>query len=435
MRISALVAILRAFLLITTSAQAAHRVRKLALGLAATGMVAVAALPAAAPAALPCTPWSVRTIASGANTTAPALGHLENVVADPRGYLFVSATDHDAILRMTPDGQYSEVVPLLHAPGGLLIAHNVFYYATGDDAQSGLENRPDGTIRTIDFRKGNARATYATGLTMPDSLAMLPNGDLVVSRSVGGSQTGVTLVPASDPAHPRTKWANLGDTNGVAVDPTGTYLFVTSSANVYRVLISDPTRIDMVASLGPAKGLDDMTIDDSGLVYIAANGSGEIIRLDPRDGSTCVLASGLVNPSAVEFGAGNGWPATHLFVVGFDGVVRELTPPPSQAPAPPPGTVPPDGSPGRPALRPQLTLTAQPRSIKRWRRSCVRFTARAEGRRVRKATVRFVHKNKKTDSRGGAVFCVRPRRSGTLTALASKPGLRDTRTKVLVRAR
>jgi SMP-30/Gluconolactonase/LRE-like region len=434
MRIGAL----RAFLPITAGAQATGRVRKLVLVLAA-GMALAAALPARAPAALPCTPWSVRTITSGAATAhTPAMGSLENVVADPRGYLFMSATDKDAIFRMTPDGQYVDAIPLLHAPGGLLIAHNVFYYATGDDAQSGLENRPDGTIRTVDFGNGNARATYASGLTMPDGLAMLPNGDLVVSRSVGGSQTGITLVPALDPAHPRTKWASLGDTSGMAVDPTGSYLYVdetrTSGSYVYRVRIDDPSQIDVVASFA-AKRLDDMTIDGLGVLYIAANDSGEIVRLDPRDGSTCVIASGLGRPSAVKFGAGNGFPTTHLFVVGFDGAVRELAPPSSQEPSPPPGTVPPAGSPGRPTVRPRITLTAQPRSIKRGRRTCVRFTARAERRSVRGARVRFAHKNKKTNSRGRAVFCVRPRRGGTLTAYASKPGMRDTRTKVLVRAR
>jgi hypothetical protein len=429
---------LRTFLSITAGAQGTRRVSKLALALAA-GVALATALPAPAPAALPCTPWSVRTIVSGTETaTTWAPGSLENVVADPRGYLFISATDQDAIIRMTPDGQYSRAIPLLHAPGGLLIAHNVFYYATGDDTQSGLENRPDGTIRTVDFGNRNARATYASGLTMPDGLAMLPNGDLVVSRSVGGSQTGITLVPALDPAHPRTKWASLGDTSGMAVDPTGTYLYVdetlTSGSNVYRVRIDDPSQIDVIASFA-AKRLDDMTIDGSGVLYIAANDSGEVIRLDPRDGSTCVIASGLGRPSAVKFGAGNGFPTTQLFVVGFEGAVRELAPPSTQEPPPPPGTAPPGGSPSQPTLRPRITLTAQPRSIKRGRRTCVRFTARTGRRSVRGARVRFAHKNKKTNSRGYAVFCVRPRRGGTLTAFASKPGMRDTRTKVLVRAR
>jgi hypothetical protein len=82
-----------------------------------------------------------------------------------------------------------------------------------------------------------------------------------------------------------------------------------------------------------------------------------------------------------------------------------------------------------------MTLTAQPRSIKRGRRTCVRFTARTERRGVRGARVRFARKSKKTNGRGSAVFCVRPHRSGTLTAFVSKPGLRDARTKVLVRAR
>jgi sugar lactone lactonase YvrE len=408
--------------------------RKHAFWLAAAAAITAAAAPAPSAAALPCAPWAMRTVSSGLE---PALGHLEHVVADPRGYLFISASDHDAILRMTPDGQYSTAVPLLHAPGGLLIARNVFYYATGDDADSGLENRSDGTIRTIDFGNRNARATYASGLTMPDGLAMLPNGDLVVSRSVGGSQTGITLIPASDPAHPRTKWANLGDTNGIAVDPTGTYLYVdetlTNASNVYRIRIDDPSQIDLVTSVGgaPAKRLDDMTVDGSGVLYIAANGSGEVIRLNPGDGSTCVIASGLGNPSAVNFGAGNQWPATHLFVVGFDGTVRELTPPRDQTPAPPPGTSPPDPV----TIRPQMTLTAYPRWLTRGRRSCVRFTARADRRRVRKATIRFAGRTKITDSRGTVVICVRPRRSGTLTAFVTKPGMKRGTTEVRVRRR
>src|SRR5207248_260258 len=188
-----------------------------------------------------------------------------------------------------------------------------------------------------------------------------------------------------DPSHPQANWAKLSDTNGMAVDPTGTYLYVdetfTNASNVYRVLISDPSQIDVVASLGssvPPKGLDDMTIDGSGILYVAANGAGEVIRLDPSDQSTCEIASGLGNPSAVKFGAGRGWRATDLFVVGFDGTVRELTPPLDQKPVPPGALqqqTPPEKH-GEPAIA--MTLSAHPRSIKRGKRSCVRFTARAE---------------------------------------------------------
>jgi hypothetical protein len=83
--------------------------------------------------------------------------------------------------------------------------------------------------------------------------------------------------------------------------------------------------------VGEAKGLDDMTIDRAGVLYLAANGSGEIIRLDPRTGTSCAIAggagSGWRNTSAVKFGCGPGWRSDRLYAVGFDGVVHELIPP------------------------------------------------------------------------------------------------------------
>jgi sugar lactone lactonase YvrE len=400
-------------------------VRKLALGLATAGVLAAAALPTAAPAALPCAPWTMRTIASG-------LGTLENVLPDGTGGLLISATDQNAILRMTPDGQSSLFVPSVNAPGGMRIVADVLYFNTGNAAASGATNATDGTLESLDLMD-QTRTTFARGLSMPNGLAVLPNGDFVVSRDIGGGQTGITRIPAGDPAHPQTKWANLSDTNGMAVDPTGTYLYVdetfTSNANVYRVRIDDPTQIDTVAGLGLAKGLDDMTIDGDGILYIAANGSGEVIRLDPRDASTCVIASGLQNPSAVKFGAGPGWPDTHLFVVGFDGAVRELTPPPDQTPTP--ATPKPQSS--EEVVTPKMSLRAHPRTIRVGRRSCVRFTAIAMARRVREATIRFNGRAKISDSRGNAVFCVRPRRAGTLVASVTKPGLKRAAAKVRVR--
>jgi streptogramin lyase len=404
-------------------------VRKLALALGAAGVMAATALPAAAPAALPCAPWTMRTLASG-------LGSLENVLPDGMGGLLISATNQSAILRMTPDGQSSLFVPNVNAPGGMRIVADVLYFNTGNVAQSGATNASDGTIDSFDLMD-QTRTTFARGLTMPNGLAALPNGDFVVSRDIGGSQTGLTLVPGSDPAHPQPNWAKLSDSNGMAVDPSGTYLYVdetfTSASNVYRVLISDPTQIETVASLGVAKGLDDMTIDGDGVLYIAANGSGEVIRLDPRDSSTCVIASGLQNPSAVKFGAGPGWPDTHLFVVGFDGTVRELTPPPDQTPAPfAPAT---RQQPSEPVVHPRMSLRASPRTIVAGRRSCVRFTAIAEARHVREATIRFAGRAQISDSRGSALFCVRPRRRGLLRATVSKPGLKGAATTVRVTRR
>jgi hypothetical protein len=113
--------------------------------------------------------------------------------------------------------------------------------------------------------------------------------------------------------------------------------------------------------------------------------------------------------------------------VGFDGVVRELIPPKGSEPVPVGSTPPPAPPP------PRLTLRAQPATIAVGRRSCVRLTAIAQGRRVREATVTFARRVKGTDSHGNATFCVRPRRAGLLIGRVTKGSLRAARATVRVR--
>jgi sugar lactone lactonase YvrE len=145
----------------------------------------------------------------------------------------------------------------------------------------------------------------------------------------------ITRIPADDPMNPQTTWADLPDTNGLEIDKTNTWLYAVTTFNfnaeVYRVLLTDPTVIEKVADLGsvtdPANGLDDMTFGKDGNLYITANGMGRVWRLDPETGDRCVIASGLQNPTAAKFGRGPGWPSSNLYVTGWDGKLRELIPP------------------------------------------------------------------------------------------------------------
>jgi hypothetical protein len=111
---------------------------------------------------------------------------------------------------------------------------------------------------------------------------------------------------------------------------------------------------------------------------MAANGSGEVLRLDPQSGAVCVLVSGLRNPSAVKLGRGPGWSAQRLYVTSFDGSVKELTPPPGQEPA----TRPEDPQPGagRPC-RARRAFHMRLREVK-GRERLVRARVSVDGRRV-----------------------------------------------------
>jgi hypothetical protein len=264
--------------------------------LAAAVLVAALALsPPPAPAATgSCRPWKARTVARD-------LGLLENLEFDGRGGMILSNIAHGAIERLMPDGRVTTLAANVNAPGGLRVGGRTLYFNTGDSLPSGQQGIADGTIDRLDLRTG-ARTTWARGLTMPNGLLLLRGGDALVSRDIGPG-TGITRVPRRDPAAIRTNWAALDDTNGLALDPRGRWLYAdrtfAKDSPVVRISLAHPRRVRVIARLhrrGPLLGLDDMTIDRAGVLYIAANGGGQVIRLDTRTRRSCVIARRCATP-------------------------------------------------------------------------------------------------------------------------------------------
>jgi sugar lactone lactonase YvrE len=274
-----------------------------------------------------CAPWTSRTVATG-------VGVIESLMPDGRGGMVV-ADRLGALKRVTRDGRTTTLVRVAW-PGELQRRGSTMWFTSGDSPQAGLLGTRDGTIDQLNLDDGSV-TTWASGLAMPNGLTFLPDGDAVVSRTTGPAPlnpTGITRVPATAPRDPQFNWADLGDTDGLAVDPSRTWLYTdqtfTFDSAVYRIRIADPGDIEPVAhlaSLGTPQGLDDLTIDRDGVLYLAAHTMGNVIRLDPTTGSACVIAHGLDNPSATAFGDGPGWPPGRLYVSCWDGRIVELTPP------------------------------------------------------------------------------------------------------------
>ncbi len=319
--------------------------------LAAGFTAAVVAVPsvASAQAASACDGWTKTTLATG-------LGVLENLEPDRRGGLLLSSSSASAVLRLTPDGSSETFLADVDRPGGMRVRGSDLFVNTGDGATSAALDIADGTVLRVDLDTLD-RATYTDGLVMPNGLVFDAAGNAYVSRS-SGNGANITMIPVADPANPVTPWADVSDTNGLVISADGTTMFAATTfnqpADVLAIALDDPSDITVVASLAgvgsPApKGLDDLEIDADDVLYITANGSGEVLRLDPVTGDACVVADGIGNPSAIKFGDGVGFPADRLYVSAFDGSVTELTPPatapgpvPSPAPSPAPSPGPTD---------------------------------------------------------------------------------------------
>jgi sugar lactone lactonase YvrE len=281
-------------------------------GLLATPSVPMASAAPASTGNSECSSWSVRTLISGQ-------GWLENLAFDGRGSITVSALSQGRLLKLTRSHKLSTLLAPVVAPGGEIRRGHLLYFNTGDT----VPIAPTGTVDRLDLRTGR-HVTWARGLTMPNGLAVLPDGDVIVT----GLATGVTRVPARDPTHPQFNWAAVDGTNGIAVDYSGRWLYVdrtlSSDGEVDRILISHPGRVNVVGRLGAGVQPDDMAIDRQGILYVAGFGTGKIYRLDPRTGSSCVIAGGLTQPTSVRFG-GPGWPSGDLFVTDASGHLSELT--------------------------------------------------------------------------------------------------------------
>lgn len=314
---------------------------------AAASIVAlmVVAVPAPGVTQETCEPWTMRTVAED-------LDRIENLEPDGTGGMLISAGPRNAIERVAPDGSVTTAFANVSGPGGLRVRGNTLYAVTNGNLIDGVTDSPRGKVETFDLRTGN-RLVYSEGLTAPNGLVFDAQGNGYVSRDAGtltdpsdpwvpnpfsggiGSGMYVTKIPVDDPMHPQTTWADLPDTNGLEISKDNKWLYAVTTFNfnaeVYRVSLDDPSVIEKIADIGgitdPFNGLDDMTIGTDGNLYITANGMGRVWQLDPDSGATCIIASGLQNPTAAKFGRGPGWPSQNLYVTGWDGRLRELVPP------------------------------------------------------------------------------------------------------------
>ncbi|WP_338892851.1 SMP-30/gluconolactonase/LRE family protein [Rhodococcus sovatensis] len=292
-----------------------------AVGAMAAGLLVFSPTASASPV---CTSWSVSTVASG-------YGMLENLAFGGDGSMYLSETSPigpGSIQRLTPDTVRSVAVSDVSSPGGLVVHDRTLYFATGNSTAAGLFGTPDGTVDVVDLESG-VRSTFARGLVMPNGLARSSDGAFFATRNLG-APTGLTLVPSAAPHEPAVVRTDLGTANGIAIDGDTLYVSNTFEPEL-RITVMDArdpggaVRTIPVDGFGPLTASDDMTVGPDGRIYLAQNLAGRILRIDPKDGSSCVIATGMPLTTSVSFG-GTGWDSSSVYATSFDGTVRQVSP-------------------------------------------------------------------------------------------------------------
>ncbi|MDQ3935111.1 MAG: SMP-30/gluconolactonase/LRE family protein [Actinomycetota bacterium] len=376
------------------------------------------AMPGAAHALPDCSPLpEKRTILTGQ-------GQLESIISDRHGRIFY--TDIQSGGRMfrldRPGAEPKQLIQGISGTGGLAWdTDETLVLGFNGSTQNAIADGPAGGLLRVDPETG-ATTPLASGMGQSNGIVRGPDGAFYASNDFAGGIDRVVGGQVQD------DWSKVQTPNGLAIDTAGRYLYAAQTfkpASVARIDLSDPSKEEPYYEAPPGDqqgGPDGMTRDDRDRLYVAVNASGEVWRID-TDRTACVLARGILNASALNWGGGEpGFPARNLYVVAFSGVLVELVdatdrPPLAEGPGP---------------VR-ALRLSVSPARAARRVSTRYRFVVEVGSSRARGAIVRMGNKRVSTNASGEASLRLRYFHAGSKSVRASLPGYRSARARVRVK--
>jgi sugar lactone lactonase YvrE len=281
------------------------------------GIALVAAAPANA--APDCSP------APTARVIASDQGVLESIASDKRGRLFFTDTDASRLLRIDrPGAQPTELASIPGILGVIVDPDGTLVVGFGNSNTDALLDDGNAGLMRVDPNTGATIEVITEGLDMSNGIARGPDGAYYASNDFGHGIDRFLNGQVTD------NWSPVETPNGLVVDSKKRYLYAAQTfkpASIAQIDLRHPELVTTYAAAGPADiaaGPDGMTRDGADRLYVAANGAGEVWRVD-RDRTICALARGYPTVSSVSFGGGkSGFPSRNLYAVTFTGLIVEL---------------------------------------------------------------------------------------------------------------
>jgi gluconolactonase len=353
-------------------------------------------------------------------------GRLESIVGDARGRLYYTDLTNDRLLRLDGPGQEPKVLATgMARPGGFAFEPDgSMSVGFSGGALSGVRGNGMAGIFRVDPENGEKKV-FVQGIDQANGLARGPDGSLYTSNNIAGE-----IVRVKPDGGVERAWAEIDSPNGLAIDAQSRYLYAAQTFTPAKVSRIDlrTRQAEVFFSASPndsAAGLDGLARDGADRLYAAANGAGEVWRIDAE--GACALARGLSMASNVAFGGGPpGFERSNLYVVTFGGRVVELV---NATDRPPP---PPLGAPGGGSERPRLRMAVSPRRVRAGRSSSLRFTVTSDGRPVGGAIVKAAGRRPVTAEDGRARLVYRFHRARLVRVRAVRPGYRPASSTIRV---
>jgi sugar lactone lactonase YvrE len=252
-------------------------------------------------------------------------GVLESIASDRRGRFFYSDTDASRLLRLDRPGAQPQELAAIGGILGVMVDRDGSLVVGFDNGTAdALADNGNAGLMRVDPNTGQTIEVITKGLDMSNGITRGPDGAYYASNDFGNGIDRFLDGQVTD------NWSQVQTPNGLVIDSTGRYLYAAQTfkpASIAQIELAHPENTTTYAAAGPADiaaGPDGITRDSADRLYVAANGAGEVWRVD-RDRTICVLARGFPTVSSLSFGGGKpGFSRLNLYAVTFTGLIVEL---------------------------------------------------------------------------------------------------------------
>lgn len=251
----------------------------------------------------PLFPARVDTLVSG------RFARCEGIAFNGLGDLYV--TGDKALWRIGTDGSIERICTMYSNLGLAPVGESDVLAADfgPTSAFNGMPGR-DGIVWRVS-PGGERTRVVSGGIVDPNFIVVRPDGSLLVSDDAVNEIWHVSRTGKL------TLFCNaIGNPNGMVVSPDGRDLYVAQIFDGINPIVWDNRvwRLPLDEKGWPAaapellvaagEGHDGLAMDAFGRVYTASNNSGQILRIDPRDGSVTVVCEGVDGVASLAFGRG-----------------------------------------------------------------------------------------------------------------------------------
>jgi sugar lactone lactonase YvrE len=258
-----------------------------------------------APQTAPTFPVEARVLVDG------AFQRCEGITFNGEGHLFVAG--NAALWRVGLDGGVEQVTELYSNLGLAPIGERDILMADfGPTSRFDTGPNVDGIVWRI-TPEGEKTRVLDGGIGDPNALWVINDEYFLVSDDATDE-----IILANFQGQSRLFTDAVGHPNGIAISSDGSTLYVAQIFKSIRPLVPDGRLWaipldesgeiaglpELLADLGSDAANDGLALDELGRIYVAANGAGQIWRVDPETGETLLIAENLPGVASLAFGRG-----------------------------------------------------------------------------------------------------------------------------------